>query len=72
MEAAAAEFGAHRAAVVKEETKAPEEAKETSHAYGVDPVQASDLGETKEQREEDVRHQINEDDEEEDEEEGLC
>ena len=45
--------------------------KPTSHSYGIDPVEASDFGETKEQRVEDVRQQ-QQDLEEEDDEDGLC
>ena len=63
LEAAAAAYGAQRAAAApppqpKAAPAAPAEAASvTEHSFGVDPVKASDLGETKAQREEDVRQQ---------------
>lgn len=76
LEAAAANFGAQRAAVAAPAAEpaaaAAPAAAATEHSFGVDPVSAADLGETKEQREEDVRQQQRELEEEDEEEEELC
>ena len=72
LEAAAAEFGAQRASEISNPSNSSDM---ISHSHGVDPVTASDLGETKEQREEEVQQQqreLEEEDDEDDEEGGLC
>lgn len=78
LEAAAAAYGAQRAAATApsgppQAPAAPAEASggPAEHSFGVDPVVAADMGETREQREEDVRQQQRQLEEEDDEDE-LC
>ncbi len=82
LEAAAAAMGAQRAAAAAATSQpparvsapaAPAEASSVAeHSFGVDPVSAADLGETKEQREEDARQQQRLNEEEDEDEDDLC
>lgn len=72
LEAAAAAYGAQRAAVHQAEavksTPAPS-SNSNEHSFGVDPVAAAEVGQTTSQREEEAKQQL---EDEEDDEDGLC
>ncbi len=75
LEAAAAQFGAQRMAAQAAEEKKEPLGRNTSHSYGVDPVTPGNFGETREQREEDVRNQqrqLEEEGDDDEDEGGLC